>query len=292
MTQNGVMFDANVVKVLIASPSDTQPLRDRVEEALHAWNTDRAEAASVILLPRRWETGSVPELTGSDGQSVINAQLVDDAGIVIALFDQTLGAATPRAASGTAEELEHAHTAGKPVHVYFSNMPVARHHDRAKLADLDAFRDEVKKNGLYGSFDPLDDLEDQVRSAIEFDLRKLSIGKKTSTKPAGAILSAGFSRDREPGRNGRMVSKNERIVISNTGTAAATEVTLSFTPMEEDAPLPIVHRMPPKFDLAPEVGTFAIPIQKYGPSANVIRVDFSWMENGEPKTGSDTVSLY
>src|SRR5690606_15199984 len=100
--------------------------RDSVEQSLHAWNTDRAEAASVILLPRRWESGVVPELTGEDGQSVINHQLVDGADIIVGVFSQTLGSATPRAASGTAEELQRARDAGKPVHVYFSEMPIDR----------------------------------------------------------------------------------------------------------------------------------------------------------------------
>jgi hypothetical protein len=76
-----VSFDAHVLKVLIASPGDTNDEREAVERALHGWNADRAEREQVVLLPRRWETSAVPRL-GSSGQSVINEQLVDRADIV------------------------------------------------------------------------------------------------------------------------------------------------------------------------------------------------------------------
>ena len=110
-------FDAHVLRILIASPGDTKEERDAVERGLHGWNAARAERERVILLPARWETDAVPRLGGS-GQSVINDQLVDRADI-IALFDFRLGQATEQAVSGTAEEIQRANAAGKPVHVYF-----------------------------------------------------------------------------------------------------------------------------------------------------------------------------
>lgn len=101
-------FDAHVLKVLIASPGDTSDERDAVVESLHGWNAARGEPENVVLLPRRWETDAVPHLGGS-GQSVINSQLVDDADIIIALFDSRLGQATDDAVSGTAEEIQRAY---------------------------------------------------------------------------------------------------------------------------------------------------------------------------------------
>lgn len=111
-------FNANVLQVLIASPGDIGEERNAVESALHGWNSSRAQREQVILLPRRWEKDSAPTM-GCDGQEIINAQLVDKSDIVIALFDSKLGMATPRAVSGTAEEIERAMDAGKPVHVWF-----------------------------------------------------------------------------------------------------------------------------------------------------------------------------
>ena len=89
-------FDAHVLKILIASPGDTTDERDAVERSLHGWNAPRAEREQVVLLPRRGETDAVPRL-GDSGQSIINSQLVNDADIVIALFDSLLGQATQEA---------------------------------------------------------------------------------------------------------------------------------------------------------------------------------------------------
>jgi hypothetical protein len=127
-------FDAHVLKVLIASPSDTGSERDAAERALHGWNADRAEREQVILLPRRWEN-AVPRLGGS-GQGVINQQMVDDADIVLAVFDARLGQATPAAVSGTAEEIQRAHEAGVPVHVWFSDEPIPRDADLEQVRAL------------------------------------------------------------------------------------------------------------------------------------------------------------
>lgn len=88
-------FEARVLTVLIASPGDTADARDAVEHTILGWNRDRSQRERVVLLPVRWETDSIPEM-GSDGQSIINRQLVDSADAVVALFHSRLGAPTPR----------------------------------------------------------------------------------------------------------------------------------------------------------------------------------------------------
>ena len=61
---------------------------------------------------------------GGPPQSVINAQAVGRADVVVAFFDSRLGTETPEAVSGTAEEIKRAHAAGKPIHVYFSTEDI------------------------------------------------------------------------------------------------------------------------------------------------------------------------
>ncbi len=156
-----VPFQASVLKVLIASPADARDSRNAIEDALHAWNADRAATAQVVLLPRRWEINAVPLLGRGDGQSVISSQLVDDCDLVFGVFYATLGRATDRAASGTAEELQRSSDAGKPVHVYFSSMPVPRDHDKEQLAALDEFKTAMGKGSLYGSFHSETSLREQ-----------------------------------------------------------------------------------------------------------------------------------
>jgi nucleoside 2-deoxyribosyltransferase len=121
-------------------------------KSLHSWNSRRAEAEGVILLPRHWKSDAVPLLNSDGPQSVIDSQLVDDADIVIAVFDSRLGTGTPDAVSGTAHEIERTAQAGKPVHVYFSDEPVSRNADPEELARLNAFRAEMEANNLLGVY--------------------------------------------------------------------------------------------------------------------------------------------
>ncbi len=110
---NGLVgFEARVLTVLIASPGDTVNARDVVDQTILSWNRDRSHAERVVLLPVPWEADAVPEI-GSDGQSIINRQLVDRADIVVALFHSRVVAPTPRAESGTAEEIDRCGRAGR-----------------------------------------------------------------------------------------------------------------------------------------------------------------------------------
>jgi hypothetical protein len=113
--------------------------------------------------------------TGS-GQGVITKQLVDDADIVIALFDSRLGQATADAVSGTAEEIQHAIDAGKHVHVWFSNEPFGRDADLEQLAALKEFRASLEKQGLLQEYDSPADLAYKVRAAIEDDVTQMGLG--------------------------------------------------------------------------------------------------------------------
>ena len=172
------MFDAHVLKVLIASPSDTAPERDAVERALHGWNSSRAEREQIMLAPWRWETHAVPELGGS-AQSIINSQAVDSCDVVLAIFDSKLGTATEAAVSGTAEEIQRAHATNKPVHVWFSTEDLPRDIQPQELERLNTFKAEMQNAGLLGEYSSPEDLQHEVRKAIEYDLTKLDLGRVT-----------------------------------------------------------------------------------------------------------------
>lgn len=169
-------FVAHVLNVFIASPGDTSEFRDAVEAALHRWNGMRSANAGVVLLPRRWEVDGVP-LMGGDGQSQLNSQLVDKADIVIGIFHTRLGKETPRGRSGTAEEIERTHAAGKPVHIYRSTAPMPSDVDTKQIEDLRAFLSEMQRDGLTGSFATSEDLQNQVHAAIELDVATLGLAK-------------------------------------------------------------------------------------------------------------------
>src|SRR5437763_979584 len=98
-------FDALVLQVLVASPSDVARERDIVTEVVHEWNAVYARERNVVLMPLRWETDAYP-VYGTAPQVAINDQIVGHADMAIGMFWTRLGTRTEVAESGTVEELD------------------------------------------------------------------------------------------------------------------------------------------------------------------------------------------
>jgi hypothetical protein len=236
-------FSAVVLSVLIASPGDVATARDRIELAIRLWNTDRCRQSKVVLLPVRWETDAVSQLGRGDAQAVINKDLVDTSDIIIGIFHSRLGMPTPRALSGTAEELQRGIDRGIPVHVYFSTMPVPREVDADQLKALNQFRDSLQNQGLLGNFRSEEDLATQVRTALERDVARFTEASTSevdsSAVASGALLHATYryEYDRRDDSSDQSLMRT-RIEIENLGRVVAENVRLALRSQGEgEAPL-------------------------------------------------------
>ena len=118
-------FDATVFPILIAGPSDVTDEMDAAELAVSNWNDGHASAMGLMMEARTWRTHGAPEL-GEDAQAILNRQMGDHCDAIIAIFGTRMGTPTPRALSGTAEEIDRFVAAGKRVMVYFSSGPIPR----------------------------------------------------------------------------------------------------------------------------------------------------------------------
>ncbi|WP_236014760.1 DUF4062 domain-containing protein [Microbacterium stercoris] len=176
----GMGFSATVLTVMIASPSDTVEARDAVQNALWSWNDANARTRGVMLLPWRWETSAVPVLGGAP-QALINAQGLERADIVFALFGSRLGSPTEEAVSGTVEEIEGATARDVPVHLFFSTAPLPHDVDLAQVQGLRAFKAEVQERGLYGEYANVTELSAKVWQAVEHDLAGMDLGALVAT---------------------------------------------------------------------------------------------------------------
>lgn len=287
-------FDAHVLKVLIASPGDTSGEREAVEHALHAWNADRAEREEVVLLPRRWETSAVPRLGGS-GQSVINEQLVDRADIVIALFDSRLGMATDRAVSGTAEEIQRSHDAGKPVHVWFSEEPISRAADLEQVKTLEDFKKKLMTLGLLGTYVSPDDLAYKVRQAIESDLERLDLGvvKRRVPVQEHAVLRARYTSEREPKTDSKgkvtYQTRSQRLVVDNSGAIAAANVRVELRGLDDTSTPPMLHGEKTAPTLLPN-SQFSWPLLMSMNTSRTFEVVMTWNEGEDERTESQHVA--
>ncbi|GAA4479536.1 hypothetical protein GCM10023190_22780 [Enteractinococcus fodinae] len=277
-------FYANVIKVLIASPSDTSQERDAVERMLHSWNSNRAETEKVILLPRRWETDAVPAMGGT-GQDIINQQLVDKSDIVVALFGTRLGQPTENAISGTAEEIERAVAANKPVHVYFSDAPVPPDalEDAMKVRE---FQKKLQAVGLLGNYSDSDDLAYKVRNAVETDLANLNLVTPTQQDliQTGADPIASFVTQPQ-----NRFSQNS-VRIRNEGDKTAEDLSFKLEPLDGGAPVEILNNSVGA-TIPGNGGEYQWPVARDITSTQQANIHMQWSENGEIKTRTHSISL-
>jgi hypothetical protein len=147
-------YQATVVRVMIASPSDVQRERGLIEHAIHMWNAVHSPDQGLVLLPVRWETHAPPSMNAR-AQEVINRYIVRDCDLLVAAFWTRLGTPTGKALSGTVEEIQEHLKAGKPTMIYFSQAPVVPPDllDSEQYAALRQFKTSCQEQGLIHEYD-------------------------------------------------------------------------------------------------------------------------------------------
>lgn len=271
---------ANVLYVMIASPGDVAEAREAVYRALSRWNESNTRNRGVVLVPLRWETGSVPEL-GDHPQSIINRQLLHDADIVVALFGSRVGSATPTAISGTVKEIEHAIESGKPVHLYFSTAPHANDVDLDELRALRDFRTALQERGLYGTFNSTDELTAHVWQAIEHDISQMGLGSPDAAAPPRSgvdiLVQAGSEQQPKQDSKGRLRYETRSwIDVMNRGDMDAEQLSISSV----DPGVIFVGPEKPRTLHAGQSQRFAY-LETWGAGDPQFKV--AWVENGESR---------
>lgn len=146
-------YKAEVLRVLIASPSDVHQERDQIEKAIFNWNTVYSEETKVVLLPTRWENVP-PSYRGDDPQQILNERIVNNADILIGVFWTKIGSPTANYPSGTLEEINQFIQQGKEVMIYFVNKEHSIDSlDLEQVQKLREFKKDYQGKGIYNTYD-------------------------------------------------------------------------------------------------------------------------------------------
>lgn len=159
-----------VLTVFVASPSDVEAERGRLEDVIRELNITWSRELGIRLDLVRWETHAYPGV-GADAQDVINKQIPEDFDFFVGIMWCRYGTPTGRSGSGTVEEFERAKarydTDKSSVHlmVYFKDEPIPPSHlDPAQLAKVNDFKNSLgTEGGLYWNFANIDQFEKLVR---------------------------------------------------------------------------------------------------------------------------------
>jgi hypothetical protein len=164
-------YPANVIPVMIASPSDLQDERNIIRGAIYDINNIYAKENSAVLMPVGWDTHSPSEIVGRRGQELINERLLRDCDLLVAVFGHKIGTPTGDYPSGSVEEIERHVAAGKPAMVYFTKQLAPIDADQSQLTGVQKLRAWCESRGIYKFYADLEDL----RHTVDRDIRILLI---------------------------------------------------------------------------------------------------------------------
>jgi hypothetical protein len=193
-----------VVVAFVASPSDLEDERNKLEEVVRELNLTWSKTLGARLELIRWETHAYPGV-GQDAQEVVNRQIGDEYDIFIGLMWGRFGSSTERAGSGTEEEFNRAwerHEAGSDVRImfYFKDAPIAPSKlDPEQLAKLQSFRSKIGDEGVFHwSFQAVEEFEGLLRMHLARQMQSFQgagDAKSRVNLAAGTATDAARSED-------------------------------------------------------------------------------------------------
>jgi hypothetical protein len=179
------MYDAKVIELFLASPSDVLDERNCLEEVIHGWNKINSKSKKIVLQPIRWEDNVHSDFSDRP-QSVINKQILESADILIAIFHSRIGSPTENHESGTIEELKIHINAKKSTMVFFSNADIKQENiNQEQLIRLKEFKSWCGKNGVYFEYNDQSNFKEKAKNQIGLLLNspKFSSLMEAESKP-------------------------------------------------------------------------------------------------------------
>ena len=186
------------IRIFASSPGDLEDERNQLGAVVQELNTtlgalvpDKGVGLELI----RWETHTHPDVA-AEPQAVVDEQLGQDYDIFVGMMWSRFGTPTKGTGSGTEHEFRAAHAGWekrrRPAHILFyfceQDIPASVAWDHAdQLKAVHAFRTDLERRGLIGSYPSHRDFADTVRPAL---VRVLSRLLHADEPPARVALRA------------------------------------------------------------------------------------------------------
>ena len=277
-------YSATVYRLLISSPGDvTEGDVASVMRAVARWNVVYGRAFGSVVVPLHWDLHAAAE-HGVRPQASINAQLVEDADMVLAIFGTRLGSPTGEAESGTVEEINKAREDGAYVAILRCQRAVdPRNVVPEQLQRLDDFLDRVRSESLILSYESDAELGERVDTVLNQAITRTATRAEAMTEvpPAGATVWPRVESSQVPA-GGRLGSYRTewRLVLANTGEEAARDVQFRLEAENPDDQLPDVMDGDAALEsLAPGSDAEYALLRSMG-AASQARCVVSWTDSG------------
>jgi hypothetical protein len=222
-------YSATAYRLLISGPADVRD-EDRfaVTDAVNRWNALYGRQFGRVVVPTHWRSHSAA-MHGHRPQATLNAQLVESADIVIALFWHRLGSPTGEDRSGTVEEINEANRRGAYVAVLRCTRALPTNVDPPQLADLRAYLDEIQRESLMLEYADEGELARHVEAiliaAVTRDGARAEAAVEYAASGAQVWPRVESSERVNADSAGHLTTaRHWRLVLANAGTEPARDV--------------------------------------------------------------------
>lgn len=160
------MYSGNIIEFFISSPADVVIERKIVHNLIEEWNIINTRKRKQILRSISWEK-DLYSTFGESAQSVINKQILDEADVLIGIFNARIGTPTKDYNSGSVEEIMRHIDRNKPAMLYFSNENIDRKtFDVEQYNKLNEFKNWCKDKSVYFEYNDVNNFTNIVRTQI------------------------------------------------------------------------------------------------------------------------------
>lgn len=163
-------YQATVLNVMIASPSDVAEERQLVRDAIYEWNAIHSKQFGVMLNPVGWETHVAPEM-GNRPQEIINTRILNDTDILIGIFWTRLGTETGEYVSGTVEEITKHIASNKLTSIYICDRPLPPSQFTDQYLKLKNQIEEWKPSGVLQFYNDLIVFKQKIKDHLSLHIQ-------------------------------------------------------------------------------------------------------------------------
>lgn len=241
-------YPATVIQILLSSPSDQPPEHASIiRDAISTWNSTSGARKGVMFSPTDWLHGATPSY-GQAPQDTLNEQIVDKSDTAIVVFTDRLGTKTSGHPSGTVEEIERMHAAGKKVCILVNKTdrkPVSGGDAAKEVLRLQEYLESIKNKSLYYEYSETVHLS-QIINTILNELADNSgsfSSAMNSPKETGGLNNPAIGvwpsmkseYYSETDSKGRLKNKTRSFLILNNKTGVpVTNVTYQYVDKNDD----------------------------------------------------------
>lgn len=278
-------YSSTAYQLLISAPGDVSDDDiGTLMETINRWNAIYGKQFGAVVVPTQWKLHSAAE-HGGRPQGSLNAQLVEDADILIALFWSRLGSPTGESESGTVEEIETAHENGAYVAILQCSRDFPRDVDTEQLKKLREFYSRSQGNSLMLEYDAEADLARHVDTILNRAVTRENSRAEAAVATPSATQADVWPRvdrreDVDSDSRGRIRTRHRwSLVLSNAGMAPARRVRHRLEPENEDDMVPMEPEADRELEVLPPGGEASSNLMLVVQTASQVRCVVTWEDD-------------